>query len=69
MTTVRQNDNCTVFIPNNSQSRCCVQGLLKVARHADSWLRARGPDGVREVPVHWVLLRQTRPRTAAQSMD
>ena len=26
------------FIPNNNQSKCCVQVLLKVARHAASWL-------------------------------
>ena len=40
-----------------------------MARHAASWLRACGPDGVREVPVDRVQLRRTRPRTAAPSMD
>ena len=40
-----------------------------MARHADSWLRARSPDGFREFPVDRVQLRRIRPRTAAQSMD
>ena len=52
---------------NNNQFQRCVQGLHEGARHAASWLRACGLEGV---PVSFLVeVLYLRPRSSARKLQ
>ena len=54
---------------NNNQFQRCVQGLHEVARHAASWLRTCGLEGVPVSFLGEVLYRRTRYRGRVLQSD